>query len=241
MSLETEVASLTTATTSLLAAVNVSKATLDQKVADAGTQAAAASTSAGTAHTKAGEAATSATAASTSANTAATAVVTQLNSIKTQTEAIRDQAMAGLGATDNSQAMAVLAGGIKYALDLAGVAAKAVGGGAVELQAGTAAIPSMTSATDVRTGVFFPAIGTMAVSVAGVERLRVSPEGRFGFGTTTPTGVLDVVDNKLRVRTPQTPANATAAGNEGEIAWDANFVYVCTATNAWRRAALATW
>lgn len=37
------------------------------------------------------------------------------------------------------------------------------------------------------------------------------------------------------------PANATATGIAGSITWDANFVYVCVATNTWKRAALATW
>lgn len=39
----------------------------------------------------------------------------------------------------------------------------------------------------------------------------------------------------------QTPASAAAAGTLGDIAVDANYVYVCTATNTWKRAALTTW
>jgi hypothetical protein len=37
------------------------------------------------------------------------------------------------------------------------------------------------------------------------------------------------------------PASAAAAGVTGSIRIDANFVYVCTATNTWKRAALTTW
>jgi hypothetical protein len=37
------------------------------------------------------------------------------------------------------------------------------------------------------------------------------------------------------------PASATAAGVAGQIATAAGFIYVCTATNTWVRAALATW
>ena len=125
--------------------------------------------------------------------------------------------------------------------DLAGVTARAVGGGAIELQAGTAAIPSLTSATDVASGVFFPANGVIALATAALERLRVTADGRLGIGTTAPSGLLDVADNKIRVRTAQTPASATATGNQGEIAWDASYLYVCTATNTWKRAALASW
>jgi hypothetical protein len=36
---------------------------------------------------------------------------------------------------------------------------------------------------------------------------------------------------------PQTKA-ANAAGVAGEICWDSNYIYVCTATNTWKRAAL---
>ncbi len=37
------------------------------------------------------------------------------------------------------------------------------------------------------------------------------------------------------------PASATAAGTAGQKAYDANYLYVCTATNTWRRVALAAW
>jgi len=63
MTLETEVAALTTATTSLLDAVNTSKATLDQKVTDATTQAGIATTQAGIASANAGTASNASAAA----------------------------------------------------------------------------------------------------------------------------------------------------------------------------------
>jgi hypothetical protein len=37
------------------------------------------------------------------------------------------------------------------------------------------------------------------------------------------------------------PASATATGTTGEIRIDANFIYICTATNTWKRVAIATW
>jgi hypothetical protein len=52
---------------------------------------------------------------------------------------------------------------------------------------------------------------------------------------------LDVTGNTLRLRTARTPASATAAGNAGDICWDANYIYVCTATNTWKRTAISTW
>lgn len=44
----------------------------------------------------------------------------------------------------------------------------------------------------------------------------------------------------LKVAT-STPASASAAGTAGTIAWDASYIYVCTATNTWKRVAIATW
>ena len=38
-----------------------------------------------------------------------------------------------------------------------------------------------------------------------------------------------------------TPASATATGSAGEIQWDSNYIYVCVATNTWKRVAISTW
>ena len=37
------------------------------------------------------------------------------------------------------------------------------------------------------------------------------------------------------------PSSASDTGTTGEIRWDANYMYVCTATNTWKRVAVATW
>jgi len=37
------------------------------------------------------------------------------------------------------------------------------------------------------------------------------------------------------------PTTPNAAGAVGQIAWDNSYVYVCVATNTWKRASLATW
>ena len=77
--------------------------------------------------------------------------------------------------------------------------------------------------------------------ISGSERLRVDSSGRVGIGTTSPTTLLDVSTDTVRVRTARTPASASATGATGEICWDASYIYVCTATNTWKRAALSTW
>lgn len=77
--------------------------------------------------------------------------------------------------------------------------------------------------------------------IANTEIARFNTNGHLGLGTTLPTHILDVNGNTIRIRTAQTPASATATGTQGQIAWDANYIYVCTATNTWKRAALSTW
>jgi hypothetical protein len=73
------------------------------------------------------------------------------------------------------------------------------------------------------------------------EGMRLTSAGRVGIGTTSPTTLLDVNADTVRVRTARTPASATATGATGEICWDANYIYVCTATNTWKRSAISTW
>ena len=53
--------------------------------------------------------------------------------------------------------------------------------------------------------------------------------------------LVDINSDILRLRTAKTPASAGAAGNQGDWCWDTSYLYVCTATNTWKRNALATW
>jgi hypothetical protein len=86
------------------------------------------------------------------------------------------------------------------------------------------------------------AAGTMGSTLnAATTRLFINAAGNVGIGTTSPTVALDVNANTVRVRTARTPASAAATGAVGEICWDADYIYVCTATNTWKRVAIATW
>jgi hypothetical protein len=64
---------------------------------------------------------------------------------------------------------------------------------------------------------------------------------RFGINTTAATCPLDIAGDSMRLQNARTPASATATGLTGEISWDANYIYVCTATNTWKRVAISSW
>ena len=65
---------------------------------------------------------------------------------------------------------------------------------------------------------------------------------KAGTGTGAVTG-LSVRDTGIITQggVANTPASASATGAAGTISWDASYIYVCTATNTWKRAAIATW
>lgn len=73
--------------------------------------------------------------------------------------------------------------------------------------------------------------------------------GRLGVGTNSPTERLDINDDAIRIRTSQTPTTSVGASgdNQGIIAWDSSYIYICTAdydgsSNIWKRVAIGgTW
>jgi len=87
-----------------------------------------------------------------------------------------------------------------------------------------------------------PASSEMVFQVDATERMRIDSSGNLLIGTSTAgASKLVVNDDSIQVNTSKTPASASATGTTGQIAWDANYVYVCVATNTWKRSALSTW
>ena len=78
----------------------------------------------------------------------------------------------------------------------------------------------------------------MMTATPGAEcNLYFNGSGRF---ITTSDGVK--VTGQYNVAALNTaPASASAAGTLGEIRYTADYIYVCTATNTWKRTALSTW
>jgi hypothetical protein len=70
--------------------------------------------------------------------------------------------------------------------------------------------------------------GTVLTVTGNVVATRVTTDN-----LTTTRMVANVTDT--------VPATATDTGNRGEIRFDSNYMYVCIATNTWKRFALSTW
>jgi hypothetical protein len=69
---------------------------------------------------------------------------------------------------------------------------------------------------------------------ANLSAFRITAATRkTGIYTATPATTLDV-NGTFRFNT-LTPQSSTAAGTAGQIAWDSSYLYICVATNTWRR------
>lgn len=66
-------------------------------------------------------------------------------------------------------------------------------------------------------------------------------------GNASVTGVIYgeveiiTLGDTIRIETQRTPSSATARGTKGDIVHDTDYIYVCTATNTWKRTAISTW
>lgn len=64
------------------------------------------------------------------------------------------------------------------------------------------------------------------------------------FTGTVPNTIgsgLAITSGAFEVTSPTTPASATATGTVGTIAWDSDYIYICVATDTWKRVAISTW
>ena len=64
---------------------------------------------------------------------------------------------------------------------------------------------------------------------------------KVGIGTHQPEAALDINSDSIRLRNSTAPSSATDFGHQGEIRWDANYIYICVATDTWKRVALSSW
>ena len=112
--------------------------------------------------------------------------------------------------------------------------------GVITVSAGSAAAPAIVASGDSNTGIAFDT-DTLIFSTDGNERLRVDSTGNVGIDAASPTAKLDINADTIRLRTAKTPASSSDTGNAGDICWDSSYLYICTATDTWRRIAHSTW
>ena len=93
------------------------------------------------------------------------------------------------------------------------------------------------------------------ISIRGTEvdldgNLKVNAAGRVLIGNPTPNDITGealqvsgaIICDQFKLWGLNTaPATASSTGTLGEIRIDANYIYICTATNTWKRVAIATW
>lgn len=72
---------------------------------------------------------------------------------------------------------------------------------------------------------------------------KMTLQSLFGAvpANTVFSGTVSVSGDSVNVATAKTPASASDTGTQGDVAWDADYIYVCVATNTWKRVAISTW
>jgi len=114
-------------------------------------------------------------------------------------------------------------------------------GSVVRSSAPSLSSPTMNNAT---------ATGALNIGTGGsIFDTTISPFGTgiliapTGSACAFATGTSFVVTTSRAfvVQAPPIPSSASDTGTTGTIAWDSNYIYVCVATNTWKRVAISTW
>ena len=143
-------------------------------------------------------------------------------------EGAKNTSIITLGSTTNNSSWSV---GDKYgAIDFYSGDASGAGSGikasiSYEVEAGS---------TDSTNSMVFRSAGTSA-GTNNTERMRIASDGAATFASS-------VSATNYKVSALNTaPTTATSTGTTGEIRYTADYIYVCTATDTWKRTALTTW
>ena len=102
-----------------------------------------------------------------------------------------------------------------------------------------------TAASNNEIGALLSAVSTNVGSGTEAFNLQVllmaAGSGAATVATFNSNGNFGIVGNTINVPVTRTPASAAATGTAGDICWDSSYVYVCVATDTWKRVAITTW
>lgn len=84
------------------------------------------------------------------------------------------------------------------------------------------------------------ALSATAVTV-NATTTKIGDGGSTNYAQFDAAGTLTLHGSAKIINTESTPASASATGTKGQIVFDGSYVYVCTATNTWRRAEIKVW
>jgi hypothetical protein len=102
-------------------------------------------------------------------------------------------------------------------------------------------VPGPTGPTGAASTVTGPTGPTGATGPSGGPTGPTGPTGPEG-GPTGPTGPLGPTGPAgPAIAGPTTIESASTTGTVGTVVYDSNYIYVCVATNTWKRASISTW
>lgn len=83
--------------------------------------------------------------------------------------------------------------------------------------------------------------GSLLVEVYDRNTSAYYPARYLASSHSFEQGNVTLVSGTALILPTTTPASASATGTTGTVTWDSSYLYVCTATNTWKRVAIATW
>jgi hypothetical protein len=111
------------------------------------------------------------------------------------------------------------------------------GNGTNSAATGTAGTANTGSGGGGGGGVNNTSAGSGGAGGSGVVIILVPyANGGIGINNVTPQAYLDINANSFILEASSTPPFSTSTCATGQIGWDANYLYICTATDNWRKA-----
>lgn len=104
--------------------------------------------------------------------------------------------------------------------------------------------------TDMQTSYPLSVAGNGGISIRATNGHLATTQAAYGLWLQGQTLVHDttnfVFSDTVNMPTailssPTIPGSAGDAGTAGQVAWDADYIYICVADSTWKRAAISTW